>query len=55
MRHMPFVLVLFIVLLIGLVDLGVHVESAAFVTLLAPIFWLGLYVLFGADHPTSQE
>ena len=55
MRHMPFVLVLFIVLLIGLVDLGVHVESAAFVTLLAPIFWLGLYALFGADRPASRE
>jgi hypothetical protein len=54
-RHMPFVLVLFIVLAIGLVDLGVHVESAAFVTLLAPIFWLGVYILFGADRPAHQE
>ena len=54
-RHLPFVLVLFIVLAIGLVDLGVHVEFSALVTLLAPIFWLGLYILFGADRPASRE
>jgi hypothetical protein len=55
MRHLPFVLVAFLVLLIGIVDLGVHVEFSAFVTLLAPIFWLGLYVLFGAARPASRE
>ena len=53
-RHLPFALVAFIVLSIGLVDLAVHVESSAFVTLLAPIFWLGLYGLFGTNCTTDQ-
>jgi hypothetical protein len=55
MRHLPFVLVAFIVLSIGVVDLGVHVEFGALVALLAPIFWLGVYVLFGADRKKGQE
>ena len=55
MRHLPFVLVVFVVLVIGVVDLAVHVEFSAFVTLLAPIFWLGLYVLSGAGRPADQE
>jgi hypothetical protein len=54
-RHLPFALVAFIVLSIGLVDLAVHVESSAFVTLLAPILWLGLYFLFGADRAANPE
>lgn len=53
--HLPFALVAFLVLFLGLVDLAVHVESAAFVTLLAPVFWLGLYFLFGSDRAANQE
>ncbi len=55
MRHLPFALVAFIVLLIGLVDLAVHVDWRALATLLAPIFWLGLYLLFGADRAASTD
>ena len=55
MRHLPFVLVASIVVSIGVVDLGVHVEFSALVTLLAPTFWLGLYLLFGTDRRTNQE
>ncbi len=54
MRHLPFVLVAFIVLAIGVVDLAVHVEFSALVTLLAPVFWLGTYMLFGADRLTGR-
>ncbi len=54
-RHLPFVLVAFVVVFIGLVDLAVHVEWNALVTLLAPIFWLGLYLVFGADRAARQE
>ncbi len=53
LRHLPFALVVFIVVFLGLVELAVHVEWRAFATLLAPIFWLGLYLLFGADHAAS--
>lgn len=55
LRHLPFVLVAFIVLLIGFVDLAVRVETPALVTLLAPTLWLGLYLLFGADRAARGE
>jgi hypothetical protein len=54
LRHLPFALVAFIVLLMGFVDWGVRVPASALVTLLAPMLWLGLYVLFGADHAASE-
>ncbi len=55
LHHLPFALVAFVVLLIGLVDLAVHVDWHALVTLLAPILWLGLYLLFGADRAASTN
>ena len=55
MRHLPFVLVAFTVLAIGVVDLAVHVEFSALVALLAPSFWLGAYILFGVDRIAVQE
>ncbi len=55
LRHLPFALVVFIILLIGFVGIAVHVEWRALVTLLAPIFWLGLYLLAGANRAASRE
>lgn len=50
LRHLPFALVLFIVLITGATDLGLGAEPKVLVTLLAPVLWLGLYLLFGADR-----
>ena len=55
LRHLPFALVAFIVLVLGLVVLAVRVQASALVTVLAPVFWLGMYFLFGADRAASQE
>ena len=55
LRHLPFALVAFIVLLIGFVDLAVHVEWNTLVTLLAPILWLGLYFAIGTDRATETK
>ena len=55
LRHLPFALVAFTVLLIGFVDVAVHVEWHALVTLLAPILWLGLYFVLGADRATERK
>ena len=54
LRHLPFALVAFIVLLLGFVDLAVRVQGSAFATVLAPIFWLGMYFLFGVDHANQE-
>ncbi len=43
--HMPFVLVLFLVLALGATDLAAGVEIKVLIALLAPILWLGLYAL----------
>lgn len=53
--HLPFALVLFIVLVTGATDLGLGAEPKVLVTLLAPVLWLGLYLLFGADHRKSSR
>ncbi len=45
LRHLPFVLVLFLLLFTGLTDLAVGVEPRVLTTLLAPILWLVLYLL----------
>ena len=52
--HLPFALVAFIVLLLGLVDLAVRVQASALATVLAPVFWLGMYFLFGADRANQE-
>lgn len=45
LRHLPFALVLFIILFTGFADLAVGAETRVLVTLLAPALWLGLYLL----------
>ncbi len=55
LRHLPFGLVALIVLYIGFIGLAVHIEWRALVTLLAPVLWLGLYVLVGTDRATKPE
>lgn len=53
-RHLPFGLVLFIVLFTGLTDVAIGVEPRVLVTLLAPLLWLGLYLL-GSERVTREE
>ena len=50
LRHLPFALVVFLLLVLGLTDQAVGADAKIFVTLLAPVLWLGLYVLFGSDR-----
>ncbi len=54
-RHLPFALVIFIVFITGATDLGLGAEPKVLVTLLAPVLWLGLYLLFGADRAAIEE
>lgn len=54
MRHLPFILVLFLVLFLGATDLAVRVDVPVLMSLLAPILWLGLYLL-GADRAARGE
>jgi hypothetical protein len=54
LRHLPFALVLFIVLFTGLTDVAIGVEPRVLVTLLAPLLWLGLYLL-GSERMTREE
>ncbi len=53
MRHLPFAIVLFIVLFTAATDLSIDAGGRVLVTVLAPILWLGLYVL-GRDR-TGEE
>lgn len=53
LRHLPFALVLFIILFTGLTDVVIGVEPRVLVTLLAPLFWLGLDLL-GAERVTHE-
>ncbi len=48
-QHLPFVLVLFLVLFIGVTDLSIGADMRVLMTLLAPALWLGLYLL-GSPH-----
>lgn len=45
LRHLPFGLIVFMILLIGLTDVAIGVGTNVLITLLAPIMWLGWYVL----------
>lgn len=45
LAHMPFVLVLFLIVVLGATDLAAGVEGKVLIALLAPILWLGLYAL----------
>lgn len=51
LNHLPFALLLFLVLFLGATDLAIGVDVRVLATLLAPILWLGLYWL-GADRAT---
>jgi hypothetical protein len=48
-RHLPFASLVFLILVLGLTLLTVSAEPKIYVTLLAPILWLGLYLL-GSDR-----
>ena len=54
-RHLPFALVAFFVLVLGLTDQAVGADLKTFATLLAPVLWLGLYVLLGSNHATGEK
>ncbi len=44
-RHLPLGLVLFMVIWLGMTDLATGGDLRVLVTLLAPMFWVGLYLL----------
>ncbi len=54
LRYLPFVLVLFLLVFTGATDLAIGVGPRVLVTLLAPILWLGLYLL-GRDRAAETE
>lgn len=53
-RHLPFVLVLFIMLFTGATDMAIDAGWRVLATLLAPALWLGLYLL-GSDPAVNKE
>ena len=53
LRHLPFALVVFSIVSLAFANLSVGADARTFVTLLAPMLWLGLYILFGADRDAS--
>ena len=53
-RHLPFLLVLFIILFTAATDLAVDAGGRVLVTVLAQALWLGLYLL-GSDHRAREE
>ncbi|MBI4790338.1 MAG: hypothetical protein HY782_25170 [Chloroflexi bacterium] len=54
LRHLPFALVIFIVLFTAFGDLAIDAGLSVLVTVLAPMLWLGLYLL-GTDRAASKE
>lgn len=52
LAHMPFVLVLFLIVVLGATDLAAGVEGKVLIALLAPILWLGLYA-FGSNRTAT--
>ncbi len=54
LRHLPFLIVLFILLVTGSTDLAVGVEPRVLVALLAPVLWLGLYLLGTTREPGKE-
>jgi hypothetical protein len=55
MRHLPFVLVIFILAVLAMTNQAVGADYKVFVTLLAPTLWLGLYFLFGSDRAARKQ
>lgn len=43
--HMPLLLVLFLMFILGATDLAMQFDVKVLVTLLAPALWIGLYFL----------
>ncbi len=54
LRHLPFLLVLFIILFTGMTDLTIDAGGRVLVTVLAPTLWLGLYLL-GINRSLGKE
>ncbi len=54
-KHLPFGLVVFIMVMMGMTNRMVGADTRVSVTLLALILWLGLYLLFGSNRPASKE
>jgi hypothetical protein len=53
-RHLPVLLVLVIIGVTGLGDAAAGAGTSVLVTLLAPVLWLGLYLL-GTDRAADKE
>lgn len=53
-RHLPFAIVLFIILFTAATDLAVGAGVSVLATVLAPALWLGLYLL-GSDRVWEKE
>ena len=49
LKHLPLIALLFFILVLGLTLQTVNADARVYFTLLAPVLWLGLYVL-GSDH-----
>ena len=54
-QHLPFALVTFLLLVLGLTDQAVGAEPKILATLLAPVLWLGLYVFLGSDQAAGEK
>lgn len=54
-RHLPFMLGIFFALVLGLTDQAVGAEPKVLATLLAPVLWLGLYLLLGSDRVVEKK
>lgn len=54
MKHLPFISFAFLILVLGLTLQAVGAEQKIYFTLLAPVLWLGLYLL-GSDHATEKK
>ncbi len=54
LRHLPFLLVLFIIFFTGMTDLAIDAGGRVLVTVLAPTLWLGLYLL-GINRSAGKE
>src|SRR6266545_387623 len=55
LKHLPFALFRFLVVVLAITDQAVSVEPKIFVTLLAPSLWLGLYILLGSERAVNEK
>jgi hypothetical protein len=54
LRHLPFLLVLFLLVFVGATDLAIGADYRVLVTLLAPALWVGLYLLGAASDDEAS-